>query len=187
MTRTTARLATLLSLSLLAAAAPLRAQAPAPEAPRALVITAQNLMAGDARHHAIAARGGDSSVVMPGDVVQYRLLFRNVTHGAIRGVVFNNPLPAGLRYDGGTAAADRNDVAIDYSVDGGKSFAAQPTIEVEVDGKRVERPAPPEMYTHIRWTVKGSVLPGATVRAEFRAHLAAPAQMPGAAFSAPRE
>jgi hypothetical protein len=47
-------------------------------------------------------------------------------------------------------------------------------IEVEVHGKRVPRPAPPETYTHIRWTVRGSVLPDATVRAEFRAHLPAP-------------
>ena len=186
MTRMTTRLLTLLALSLFAVL-PGRAQAPVHEAPRALVITAQNLMAGDARHHAVAMRGGDSAVVMPGDVVQYRLLFRNVTHGAIRGVVFNNPLPAGLRYDGGTAAADRDDVEISYSIDGGRTYTARPAIEVEVDGKRVERPAPPEMYTHIRWTVKGPVLPGATVRAEFRARLAAPTQPSGAPASAPRQ
>ena len=185
MNRMTARL---LALPALLALLALLSAAPAPaQAPQALVITAQNLMAGDARHHAIAARGGDSSVVMPGDVVQYRLLFRNVTRGAIRGVVFNNPLPAGLRYDGGSAAANRDDVAIDYSIDGGKSYASQPMIEVEIDGKRVERPAPAEMYTHIRWTVKGPVLPGATVRAEFRARLAAPVQAPGAPASVPRQ
>jgi uncharacterized repeat protein (TIGR01451 family) len=183
MNRRTARLLALLSLALFASAA--RAQVP--KAPPALMVTAENLMAGDARHRAIAARGGDSTVVMPGDVVRYRLLFRNVTTGAVRGVVFNNPLPVGLRYDDASAAADRDDVAIDYSIDGGKSYAAQPAIQVEVDGKRVERPAPPAMYTHIRWAVKGSVLPGATVRAEFRARLAAPGQAPGAPESAPRK
>jgi hypothetical protein len=45
-------------------------------------------------------------------------------------------------------------------------------IEVEVDGKRVQRPAPADMYSHIRWSVQGSVLPGAAVHAEFRAQLA---------------
>jgi hypothetical protein len=72
-----------------------------------------------------------------------------------------------------TAPADRDDVAIEYSVDG-KSYAAQPMIEVEVDGKRVQRPAPPETYTHIRWKVRGPVSAGGTLRAEFRAYLPIP-------------
>ncbi len=47
-------------------------------------------------------------------------------------------------------------------------------IEDVVDGERVTRPAPPEMYTHIRWMVPGWVQPGAQVTAEFRAQLAEP-------------
>jgi uncharacterized repeat protein (TIGR01451 family) len=140
-------------------------------AAKALVVTAENLMAGDSQHKAAAARGHDPKELMPGDVVRYRLKFTNVTTHAVKSVVFDNPLPAGLRYQAGTAAADRNQVSIQYSIDGGKSYSAQPMIEVEVDGKRVQRPAPAEMYTHIRWSVQGSVLPGAVVHAEFRAQL----------------
>ena len=169
----TARITRLLALLSLALPAAGSARAQAPAAPPALAVTAENLMAGDARHRALAARGGDSTAVMPGDVVHYRLLFTNVTPGVVRGVVFNNPIPAGLHYRGGTAAASRDDVAIDYSIDGGKSYAAAPTIEVEVEGKRVQRPAPAEMFTHIRWTVRGPVATGASVRAEFRASLSA--------------
>jgi uncharacterized repeat protein (TIGR01451 family) len=183
MNRSIARLLALLALAL-SVVIPAAVQAQAKASP-ALVVTAQNLMAADARHRALAARGGDSAAVMPGDVVRYQLHFTNVTGAAIRGVVFNNPLPAGLRYDAGSAAADRDDVAIEFSIDGGKRYAAQPMVEVEVDGQRVERPAAPELYTHVRWTVKGQVLPGAQVRAEFRARLAAGETR--AAAAAPRK
>ncbi len=73
----------------------------------------------------------------------------------------------------GSATADRDDVSISYSIDGGQTYTAQPMIEVEVNGERVTRPAPPELYTHIRWLVSGWVQPGARVTAEFRAQLPA--------------
>ena len=170
MNRSTQRLLSLFALSIVAGV-PAMAQGTA--APKALVITAENLMAGDAQHKAAASRGRDSKELMPGDVVRYRLTFTNVTPHAVKSVVFDNPLPAGLRYQAGTASSDRQQVVIQYSIDGGKSYSAEPMIEAEVDGKRVQRPAPADMYTHIRWSVQGSVLPGAVVRAEFRAQLAA--------------
>jgi uncharacterized repeat protein (TIGR01451 family) len=170
MNRSTQLLLSLFALSIVAGT-PAMAQGPA--ASKALVITAENLMATDAQHKAAASRGRDPKELMPGDVVRYRLTFTNVTPHAVKSVVFDNPLPAGLRYQGGTAASDREQVMIQYSIDGGKSYSAQPMIEVEVDGKRVQRPAPADTYTHIRWSVQGSVLPGAVVHAEFRAQLAA--------------
>ena len=144
------------------------------EGPRALVISATNLMAGDARHQALADQGGDPRALYPGDVVHYRLLFTNLTDVPVRSIEFIDPLPAGLRYVGGSALADRDDVVISYSIDGGRVYTAQPMIEDIVDGQRVTRPAPPEMYTHIRWMVPGWVQPGAQVTAEFRAQLAEP-------------
>lgn len=130
-------------------------------APKALVVTAENL----------SRRGDDVTAVQPGDVVRYQLRFTNHGDRAVQSVVFTNPIPTGLRYVPASAGADRDDVAIAYSIDGGATYSAQPTIEVVVDGKRVQRPAPPELYTHVRWTVRGWVAPGAQVTAEFRAHL----------------
>ncbi len=89
----------------------------------------------------------------------------------MRGVVFTNPVPAGLRYVAESAAADRADVHIEYSIDGGEKYTAQPVVVEIVDGERVEKPAPPAAYTHVRWTVRGPVSPGAQVTAEFRAEL----------------
>jgi uncharacterized repeat protein (TIGR01451 family) len=140
---------------------------------KALVVTAENLMAADSMHVAAASRGRDPKELMAGDVVRYRLTFTNVTTNPVKNVLFDNPLPTGLRYLDGTATVDRDQVAVQYSIDGGKSYSSKPMIEHEVEGRRVLRPAPAETYTHIRWSVQGSVLPGAAVHAEFRAQLAA--------------
>lgn len=156
------------------------------EGPRALVIEAANLMAGDARHQALAERGGDANALYPGDVIHYRLVFTNITDVAVRRIEFNDPLPRGLRYVGGSALVDRDDVVISYSIDGGQVYSAQPMIEDVVDGERVTRPAPPERYTHIRWRVEDWVQPGAQVTAEFRAKLTEAkqaGQVPGAGHS----
>ena len=145
------------------AAALLLTGASALAAQRPLVVTALNLTA--------RTRGSQSQAVMPGDVLQYQLRFTNQRQGDARGVVFTNPVPTGLRYVDGSAGADRQDVVVEYSADGGKTFAATPMVTEVVDGKRVQKPATPAQYTHVRWTVRGSVAPGATVTAEFRAEL----------------
>jgi uncharacterized repeat protein (TIGR01451 family) len=132
-------------------------------AQRPLVVTAQNLNA--------ASRGSQSQAVLPGDVLRFQLRFTNQNPGDVRGVVFTNPVPAGLRYVDGSAGADRQDVTVEYSADGGKSFAAKPMITEVVAGTRVQKPVPPEQYTHVRWTVRGSIASGASVTAEFRVTL----------------
>ena len=139
--------------------------------PEVLVMTAQNLMAGDARHQEHARNGGDINVLLPGDVVLYRLVFTNVSAKRVRNVQFTDPLPDGLKYVGGSSAADRDDVIVDFSIDGGHNYEVRPMIDMILDGERVEKPAPPEQYTHIRWRVRGWVEPGAKVSAEFRAVL----------------
>ena len=134
--------------------APRLAAAPA-QAPKTLVVTARNLTAEAAR------------VAKPGDVIRYGLVFTNVTAGPVKNIQFVDPIPAGMVYVLGSAAADRP-VRLEYSIDGGKSYSAQPVIAVVQDGKTVEQPAPRERYTHVRWTVLGSLAPGAKATAEFR-------------------
>lgn len=139
-------------------------------AQRPLVVTAVNLNA--------RSRGSQSQAVLPGDVVQYQLRFTNQGQGDVRGVVFTNPVPEGLRYVDGSAGADRQDVAVEYSTDGGQTYAATPLVTEVVAGRRVQKPATPEQYTHVRWTVRGSIAPGASVTAEFRATLPVPQPVP---------
>ncbi len=159
----------LLALGALAWAVPAAAQEP-----QALVISAANLMAGDQRHQELAAQGQDSSSLLPGDVVRYELVFTNIISDSVRNVQFTDPVPEGLQYVGGTARSDREDVVIEYSIDGGQTYTAQPMREVVENGLRVMRAAPPQTYSHIRWRVGGWIQPGAQVTAEFRARLPEP-------------
>lgn len=182
MTRSMCKGFSLASLALLIAGTA-GAQSAGMQKPKALVMTADNLMQADARHQAL----GDPATLLPGDVIRYRLRFTNVTEDSVRNVVFNNRLPQGLRYVDGSAAGDRNDLMVEYSIDGGATYSEHPTIEVEVNGERVTQPAPADMYTHIRWTIEGWLQPEAQVTAEFKAHLpdaAGPDDEPGGQGSA---
>ena len=158
MKRTVERLL-IASLLLLSAAFAARAQK-APRSP--LQISAENISA-----H--APRPADSTKVLPGDTVRYHLLFTNVSAAAVHGIVLDNPIPAGLSYEAGSAKSDRGDVAVLFSIDGGKTHSAAPTIDVVVDGRHEQRAAPAEQYTNVRWTVRGDVPKGAQIRAEYDA------------------
>ena len=109
------------------------------EAPKPLVVTAENLMQGDARHQEYEARGGDPDAMLPGDVVRYQLQFTNLTSDSVRQVVFQNEVPAGLEYVPASAGADRGDVTVEYSIDAGATYAATPMAETVIDGQTVLR------------------------------------------------
>lgn len=150
----------------LAMLSPAVARAQSPGAP-SLTITAHNISAA-ARRTSGASR--DSMLARPGDSLRYTLVFTNHASGAVNNVQFVDPLPSGLVYMLGTARADRP-VRIEYSIDGGKSYVAQPTVSVMENGARVQKPAPREAYTHIRWTVIGTLAPAGHVTAEFEAQV----------------
>src|SRR5207245_625952 len=133
----------------------------AAHAPPPRVITAHNGPA------ATAPARDNSAVVRPGDVIRYTLVFTNVTAGPVKNIQFVDPIPKGMVYVLGSATGDRP-VRVEYSIDGGKSYSARPVIAVVEDGKKVETPAPRERYTHVRWTVLGSLDQKARVMAEFR-------------------
>ena len=112
------------------------------------------------------AKGRKNGDALNNDTLRYELVFRNPTTVALRNVVFENPLPPNLILVGGSATTSTAAV-IEYSADGGKSFAVAPKIREVVEGKQVERVAVPEEFTHIRWTVTGEVEPNATVTARY--------------------
>ena len=152
----------------LATLAALAGPAAAQQQQEAIRITAENRTAA-----AEAARGAPrrEQAARPGDVLRYRLTFTNTAGREVRGVVLSDPVPSGLQFVGGSADADRADVAVEYSIDGGRTWSARPMETVMVDGQRVQRPAAAESYTNVRWTIGGAVAPGATVNAEFDARV----------------
>jgi len=154
---------TLAALVALIALAAVASPATAQQAAQALQISARNTTA--------EADGRDAlgDVALPGDVLEYTLAFTNLQSEALERVVLTDPIPAGLQIVLGSAGADQDGVAVEFSLDDGGSWASSPTIRVEQAGQTVERPAPAAEYTHIRWTLSDRVAPGATVTARFRA------------------
>jgi uncharacterized repeat protein (TIGR01451 family) len=145
--------------------APLAAQA---QQTKPLVITAVNLTADSAE--AAGKKRTEPAMARPGDVLGYALAFTNTTAGPVNQVQFVDPLPKGLVYRIGSARADQP-VRIEYSIDGGKSYTAQPMVAVMENGRRLMKPAPRNAYTHIRWTLSGPLAPGAQVTAGFQAEV----------------
>jgi uncharacterized repeat protein (TIGR01451 family) len=137
-------------------------------APEALVISATILHWDQAPPQTIGAVNRDATRVTLGDVVEYRLVFTNITGNPVDNIQFTDPLPEGMHYLQGTAGADREDVDVEFSLDGGTSYSEQPMVEVVVEGRTELRPASPEVYTNIRWTVHGEVQPDASVTAAFQ-------------------
>jgi len=156
-----------LVLSMVMVAIP--ATASGQEEPQALTILAVNLTAQEDERPLDPASGQPPS--RPGDVIEYRLQFTNPTAGILQDVVFDDPIPQGLVYLPGTASAEGDGVAVEFSIDGGASYSPDPQVEVEEGGRTLRRPAPADLYTHVRWTVQRPIAVGEGVGATFRARI----------------
>jgi uncharacterized repeat protein (TIGR01451 family) len=139
--------------------------------PKALTITAVNVTAEEQSRDEVLANSLDAAAVYPGDVVRYRLVFTNVTEVPVRNVEFTDAIPTGLIYRIDSSTSDTGPVVVEFSIDGGSSYHADPLVERVVNGNRIWEPAGAELYTHIRWRVQEWVQPGEQVAVEFRAAL----------------
>ena len=116
----------------------------------------------------------DAGKVVPGDEVVYTVSFSNVSDEPAENVVITNPLPAELSYVEGSAFGPGAE--IQFSVDGGASFAAPADLVVSEEG--TQRPANGDDFTHIRWVLTNVIEPGAQGLAQFRARLNRPYSQP---------
>ncbi len=96
--------------------------------------------------------------VKQGDEIFYTVRIRNDAATALDGVEVVQPIPANTHYVTGSAAGAG--ALIDFSVDGGKSFARAEDLKLL---------AMPDQYTHIRWHLRYALAPNAVVLARFRA------------------
>jgi len=97
-----------------------------------------------------------------GQVVYYTVRITNPTPVFANKVQVSQLIPANTTYLPGSAAGPGAEV--EFSIDGGQSFASPESLK-QADGAR----ATPEQYTHIRWTLRNPLAPGATALARFRA------------------
>lgn len=108
-----------------------------------------------------------AATVVPGDDVVYTITFTNTSDEIAENIVITNPLAGELTYVEGSAFGPGT--TIEFSVDGGVSYAAASELTVSEDDE--VRPARPEDFTHIRWVMQADLQVGAQGLARFRARL----------------
>ena len=108
-----------------------------------------------------------SVVVKPGEVIRYNLVGENQGNRPAKNLVLTQPVPKGTVYV--INSATNNTTKVSFSIDGGKTFVANPTIQVKLANGKVEtRPAPAEQYSFIRWDVKQAVNPKSSVKVSYQ-------------------
>lgn len=117
---------------------------------------------GDAQTRLVAAE-----TVVPGEQVFYTITFRNVGAEPAENVVITNPIAAELTYVDGSAFGPG--MVIEFSADGGVTFAPAAQLTVTEDGET--RAATAEDFTHIRWTLRTELDTGSQGTARFAAVL----------------
>lgn len=106
--------------------------------------------------------------VVPGDTVFFTTTYTNIGKQPADKVVITNPVPEHMMYL--DKSAEGKGTKIEFSVDGGKSYAARDKLVV-TDAQGNKRTASAADYTHIKWTVSKPVTPGTKGRVSFKAKL----------------
>lgn len=109
----------------------------------------------------------EAELVVPGESVIYTITFTNVSNEPADNVVITNPIAEDLMYVDGSAFGPGMD--IQFSVDGGVTFAAADELTVAEDGE--VRDARAEDFTHVRWVMRNDLEVGAQGIARFAAIL----------------
>jgi len=106
--------------------------------------------------------------VAPGDVVIFSTRYVNRGKQAATSVFITNPVPEHMLYV--DKSAEGKGTRIEYSIDGGKTYAPSETLKI-ADKQGKVRTALPGDYTHIRWTATAPLAPGAAGNVSFRARV----------------
>jgi uncharacterized repeat protein (TIGR01451 family) len=111
-------------------------------------------------------QGGSLTNARPGDVLRYSVKGKNQGNRAATNFTLTQPVPNRTVY---VAQSATGNAQITFSIDQGKSYSAQPMIQVKrADGTVESRPAPAETYTHVRWKFQNAIEPGANVSAFYQ-------------------
>jgi uncharacterized repeat protein (TIGR01451 family) len=163
LTRQTTTLITLLVLLLWAP--PAQAQAPAGSEKRAapkleLQVSVLNLTL-PGKQELAPKRVSKPAGARPGDRLAYALLCRNVGAEQAREAEVTDRIPFGTVYEAGSATSEG--ARVTFSLDGAKTFKREPLTYETTDatGKKVKKPVPPSMITHLRWTFEEPLAPSA--------------------------
>lgn len=107
----------------------------------------------------------ESKSAKPGEVLEYRAVYSNVSQKNIKNLAASLPVPAGMEY----VAQSVRPADAKASTDG-VNFAAVPLMRKKADGK-TDEPVPVAEYRALRWTV-AALQPGKTFEVSARMRVA---------------
>jgi uncharacterized repeat protein (TIGR01451 family) len=108
-----------------------------------------------------------STVVKPGEILDWTIVSENSGNAAALGYKTVGHIPRGTTFVAESAKAAGAQTF--YSIDGGKSFSAQPMIEEkQADGSVKRVPAPVSMYTEIRYEWSDPFVQGGKLSASYK-------------------
>jgi uncharacterized repeat protein (TIGR01451 family) len=102
-----------------------------------------------------------------GDELHYTIRVRNPGKEPVTDVVVTKRLPFGMHYIRGSAVGPA--CTVQFSIDGGNTFAVPAKLGVIPGSKLSTRKIAPSEYTHVRWILGKPLVPDATSLLRFRA------------------
>jgi len=108
------------------------------------------MLAGDTERKGERVALDKAGMVKPGEVINWTIDSDNEGNGAARDYKAVGQIPVGTSFVTGSAVSQG--ALVTYSIDGGKTFSAQPTVEVkQADGSTKRVPALVSSYTQLRY------------------------------------
>jgi uncharacterized repeat protein (TIGR01451 family) len=106
--------------------------------------------------------------VNPGEILDWTIISENDGNAPANGYKTIGQIPKGTTLIAGSATADGSATVV-YSIDNGKTFSAQPTIEEkQADGSVKQTPAPVSMYTQVRYEWADPLASGGRLQASYK-------------------
>ncbi len=98
------------------------------------------------------------TTVQKGTILRFQVVAKNTGDRAAEKLIVTQPIPKGTTYAIGSTT--QSNAELTYSLDGGKTFSANPMVQVTLPNGATEmQPAPAEAYTHVRWMVGSAIAP----------------------------
>ena len=109
-----------------------------------------------------------AATVTPGEVLDWTITSENDGSAPAHNYKAVGQIPKGTVLVAGSTTADGT-ASVSYSIDNGKSFSAEPTIEErQADGTVKQVPAPVSMYTQLRYEWSDPLAGGGKLQASYK-------------------
>jgi uncharacterized repeat protein (TIGR01451 family) len=101
----------------------------------------------------------EKATVKPGDIIKYTVIAKNNSRCPLKNLILKQPIPRGTNYVKDSARSIEGAELL-FSIDGGKTFVAKPTIGTQ--------PAPTTAYNYLRWRFSGLMMTNAQVQTTYK-------------------